>query len=253
MDDVRNVMRRVVLGSMTVIALLLSGCGGGDSAPTTSGGEGAETAALTKDNIAQVVSAAQLEAGSVRMTTVSSLGGQELTGEGALVFDADGGSVRMEMTMNLPGVGEVSTKLIGEDLYSSNPADPGTWIKMSLADLADLAGQDMTAFDPNTQLERWQDSITVFEQSGDPIEIDGTPATPYEIVIEMDEAAADSELGELNATMWIGQDDLIRRMELDMEGNLIRVDYTDWGADITIEAPAESDVVSPDQLGGGLG
>ena len=116
-------------------------------------------------------------------------------------------------------------------------------------------GDILDNVDPAKQLEQLKDAVTSFEKKGAAKEIDGVQAQPYEVVVDGSKVSAAAGLeGQgaqgvpetLTYTMFIGPDNLPRRIATDIAGTSMTLDYSKWGEDVEVEAPAKSEITDKD-------
>ena len=257
--------------SAATLALVLSAgftlaaCGGDDagaggSGDTSSVGEDAGTE-LTKENFFTEVTKAQQQAGTSHLEMAFGVGGQEVTASGDVSVGETPTDSAMSLTMDLGGQGGIEMRLVDGVLYlNMGPMSQNKFAKVDLTDPDDPIGQQfgglLDTVDPSKQLEQLQDSITGFEQEGEAKELDGVDALPY--VVTVDSSAIAEQLGaagagaqaqvpeELVYTMWVGPDNLPRRISMDVAGTAMTLDYSKWGEDVSIEAPPADEVTEQD-------
>ncbi len=135
--------------------------------------------------------------------------------------------------------------------------DPGMgadekYFKLDLNDPDNPLGQSFTTqLDPKAMVEQFEDGLTSVTYQGEQ-DVDGESADAYEVNVDAAEVlkAQGQELPEgvdlpeeFSYTVYFA-DDLFRRMEMDMGSTLgsVTMDFTDWGKDVSIEAPPASQV-----------
>lgn len=244
---------RTRLGLVVVGGLLLgllSSCGEPDK--------------LTAKTLFPQVSAAQTKAGSshIAMKLVAN-GGQTFTSNGQMKVGKNAEDTAMVMTVpgDSGGLGSIELRLVDRNFYIRLGAlTQGKFAKIDLTDksnpIAQQYGDIIKNVDPARQVQLYQDAITAFDASGKPVEIDGVKTQPYKITIDPKKAGSlksfskDIPLPErLNFTLYVGPDDLPRRMISVVPGGAgsstrLQMDYTKWGEKVTIEAPSKSNVVA---------
>jgi hypothetical protein len=216
-----------------------------------------------------------------------------LTAEGVFDKDAGDLTIDLSNiapgTPQTPALGELHMLYTTENghtvVYAGLPALEGvlpggkTWIKADVDRLAQLAGVNLgqslgqATQNPADVLELLRAAGTVEEAGHDTI--DGTPATLYHATIDLQKAAEakgvpdelvqrmlDSGITpQIPVDVWIGDDGLLRqvRMEYDASSNgqpislLLTMTLSDWGTDVTVEAPADEQVFDATELAGALG
>lgn len=244
--------------------------GGGDTSVV---GEEADTE-LTQENFFEEIAAAQIEAGTSHVVMQIGAEGQEFSAEGDIVSGETAEDSAMSMTMDLSesGAGQVEMRLVDNVFYMNfGPMTQNKFAEIDLEDENNPLGQQFGSIvenvDPAQQLEQLEGAVTSFEQTGDAIELDGVQATPYEVTVDssaltesMGAAGEDLPEGslpeEVTYSMFVGPDNLIRRMVIDVAGTATQLDFTKWGEDVTIEKPADDEISDEDpfgQMGGAAG
>lgn len=259
-------MGAVVL--MTGFGLVACGSddgGSGNGGDSTEVGEESGTE-LTQDNFFAETTKAQLEAGSSHMTM--STGGQaEMAAEGDILLSEDPKKTRMSMTMSMDGVSTGSSmemRLVDGIFYMNlGEMSGGKFTKMDLTDESNPMGgqfnQMIENMDPARQLEAVEKAVTGFEQKGEPQEMDGVEATPYVITVDTEKVMEQfdgADTGgtqmpdEIVYTMYVGPDNLPRRISTELMGQKVDIDYSKWGEDVSVEAPSDDEISDEDPFGG---
>lgn len=246
----------------------LAACGGDDTGSggdTSSVGEKADTE-LTQENFFTEVTKAQQDAGTSHVEMAFGVGGQDIEASGDVSTGKTAADSAMSMTMTLGAQGEMEMRLIDGVLYMNmGSMSQNKFAKIDLKDesnpLGEQYGSLLDSVDPSKQIEQMQDAVTGFEQKGEAEELDGVEATPY--VVTVDSSKLTEQLGAtgqdaaqvpetLTYTMYVGPDNLPRRILMDVAGTKMTMDYSKWGEDVTIEAPAKDQISDVDlsQMGG---
>jgi hypothetical protein len=222
---------------------------GTDAAPAVAEGEEIEPDAFMK-----VFEGAFEDATTVHMTMDMSTAAGEMTGEGDADYTQN--PVDMQLTMSggmMPGSG-IEAVMVDGVMYMKIPgmgADE-KYFKLDLNDPDNPLGQSFTTqLDPKAMFEQFEDGLTSVTYQGEQ-DVDGESADAYEVNVDAAEVlkAQGQEVpegvdlpDEFSYTVYFA-DDLFRRMEMDMGSTLgsVTMDFTDWGKDVTIEAPPASQV-----------
>ncbi len=238
--------------------------GASNSSSSSASADAAPAAELTKDNFATEIGKAMTAAGSVHVTLTSS-GSVGLEAEGDQVVGT-GDDAKLSMTMSAGGQ-QFEMRMLDQKLYF----DMGeiTKNKFAVIDLTDTDDPIVKQFggiaeqtDLSTQFEAFGDAVTKLEQEGDPVKIDGVETTPYQLTVDAKKAAAaqgqtlPSGVGDTFAyTFYLDDDHLVRRLKSEVMGQGITMDFTDWGKDVTVEKPKDSEISDVDlsELMGGAG
>lgn len=172
------------------------------------------------------------------------------------------GVIYLKMPSGMPGMPSTD---------SSKP-----WIKMDLNDMAGASGMDMSKMmeqnDPTKMLELLEESgeLTGTEQT----QVDGRPATKYSFDVDFKKMMEQyggglGQMGDMGGLemdsvpmdVWINAENLPVQFTIDMSGVMqkamesagapagakfdnasVTAKYTDWGTDVNVEAPPESEI-----------
>lgn len=257
------------LSVLTVAALGLTACASdapADAAPSSvaaSPAPAVETPEapvfLTVDDFVQRTAAASDGMSSVHMTMVMEAEGETMNADADVVMRGDAADLRM--TMEIPEVGSVEMIVVGGAAYMTlGDLTGGKFLDLT-ADAADnpfagMADELTGSFDAKSTA-KLAGAVRSVEPAGDPVEIDGVLAQPYVVVV--DGAAAVAMLGdeadtaqvpdEITYTYWIGEDDLMRRLVAEMPEGSVQMEYSAWGADVTVTAPTPDQIMDAAALG----
>ncbi|MEV7397482.1 LppX_LprAFG lipoprotein [Aeromicrobium sp. NPDC092404] len=256
------------IASLVLVAgLTLSACGGkddsGDKNESTNTGGGGKTS-LTQANFSQVLAQSQAKAKSAHVTMTIGVGGQEIEAEGDVAVGETAADSALSMTMDMGGT-QLDMRLVDEIMYMNMGAmTEDKYLKIDLNDksnpFAKQYGQIMDQMDPAKQMDQFKDAVTSFEKKGEPQKIDGVDAQPYVVKVDTTKikafkdlpAASRSQVPEtIVYTMYVGSDDLLRRMEFELAGSKSTMNYSKWGEPVDVEAPPADEISDKDisQLG----
>lgn len=250
-------------------ALTLSACGdkddtsAGDDKPASSAATSSSPKeAMTKETFFPTLIAAQQKAGTSHMTMNIGAAGQTITAEGDVKTGKSLNDTAMSLTMDMgaAGLGDLKMVIIDGAFYMNlGSMTQGKYAKIDLSDQNNAFGKQFTQLadqmDPSKQLAQFQTAVTSFAKKGSPEKIDGVDAQPYELVLDTSKieafknlpAEASSSVPEtLTYLMYLGPDDLPRRMVFEVAGSKSQIDYSKWGEDVDIKAPSASEVSDQD-------
>ncbi len=254
----KSLKRALAITSISAVAVLgLTGCG--DDAATKSPASSeqqaetpaADSGALTQENFAERIGAAQLAAGSVHNEMTMTAGGQATTMSADLQLAEDPSQLKMSMSMSAPSaidmilvdsvlymnMGEMTqNKFVATDLNSPEAAQFSSMLSQS---------------NPQQQMEIFADALTDFSVSDETVEIDGVETYEYNLTLDtaalLSAQGLSTESAELPETMTyvmnVGTDDLPRRIVMDLNGTTAESNFTQWGEAVTIEAPAADQII----------
>jgi hypothetical protein len=255
--------------SVVVLSLGLTACGGDDDATSDSVGSSTADAPrtvaggesdLTKDSFFTSVSDAQNGARTSHVAMTIGTSEQTITAEGDVEVGATIADTSMAVTMDMSaaGLGEIDLRLVDEVFYIDlGEMTGGKFAKSDLDDpddpIARQFGSLSAQFDPAKQLASFGDAVKSFKRSGDAEQIDGVQAQPYEMVLDTESIAGMSGLvaggglpETLTYTMFIGPDNLPRRVTADIATGSFTLDYSRWGEEVDIQAPGDDEISDVD-------
>lgn len=265
------------LSSIAAVVLLagltLSACGDKDdpaadkpSAKAAGGGE----VALTKANFTQVLADSQAKAKSAHVDMTIGVGGQSIKAEGDLAIGSSPADGAMTMTMDMGSSMKMDMRLVDKVLYMNmGQVTEGKFVKVDLTDesnpLTKQYGQILDQMDPAKQIDQLKSAITSFEKKGEAKTLDAVKTQPYVVTVDTSKVKAFADLPAASKsqvpdtivyTMYIGSDDLPRRIVFDLAGSKSTMDYSKWGEPVDIKAPAAGEISDKDLsalMGGAAG
>ena len=251
-------MRRLLLAPLSAL-LVLTGCG--DSGTPTS-----------VDSLTPVQAIAQVgertsAAGTSRfaITTTVDAGGEEIRigGEGAFALDGSKGQLSLE----IPGAGEVSLRLLDGTAYLQVPQAPG-WYSVPFEK---LAGSSLaTSTDPTSSLDQLAGASSDVEEVGTE-DVRGEETTRYRGTLDMEKALAsatgpqkaalEKSLASLKETKvpfdaWIDGEGRMRKLtqsltveQMGQTGTAeVTLEFYDFGTQVDVAAPPAAEVQDGTQL-----
>lgn len=266
------------IASTVVLALGVTACGSGDDQAQDAAPKKAAAASATPSSPAttspaddapvdatqaaffQSITDAQVEARSSHVEMTIDGAGTAITAQGDVAVGRTPADTVMSMTMDTgaTGMGTVSMILVDKVLYVNAGGLTGDKygaidLDSSSSMIAQQFGSITEQLDPSQQLEQFQKALTSLEKKGKPETIDGVEAQPYELTIDpskmVDLGAGGAAVPKtLTYTLYIGPDDLLRRITASVAGSTVRADYSRWGEKVDVEAPP-ADQISQDALG----
>jgi len=226
---------------------------------------------LTQANFFDEVTEAQTKAGTTHIAMALEVAGQAIKADGDLSVGEKATDTAMAMTMESgqAGLGSLEMRLIDQTFYLNfGPMTSNKFAKVDLTDESNPIGKQYAeivgSIDPAQQFKEFEGAVKTFEKKGKVIELDGVKAQPYVIVVDSSKlpaakgAASESLPKDLEYTMYIGPDNLPRRVLTDMPGvagsgsTTMTINYTKWGEEVSITKPKASEITDKDffsQLG----
>ena len=256
------------LSSLTVVALLLgitlSACGDEKAKEDATGDKTEKSSAsattLTRANFTKTLSSSQSKAKSAHVDMTIGVGGQTVKAQGDIAVGKTAADSAMTMTMDMGSSMKVDMRLVDATLYMNmGQMTQDKFVKIDLTDESNPLGKQFSQLtdqmDPSKQLAQLEEAVTKFEKKGEPQKIDGVDTQPYAVTVDTSKlkamadlpASATSQMPKtIDYTMYVGTDELLRRMEFDMAGSKAQIDYSKWGEPVDILAPAAGDISDQD-------
>jgi len=261
-------MRRSFVAGILVV-LTLAACGSGSTGKATGSGSSKVSTVALVAGAADAAAAARTAKLSGSMTIAISGRQVDVPIDGAIDFERQAASLRVDMSKLGQGVmsGAMEIRIVDGSMYMNMGALLGARADALLGG-KDWIGVDMSGLGADSGTQNPADMLQSLRGAGDVREvghatIDGTETTQYhadidvakamEKVPEKYRASAAAGMKVLGTTfpidVWIDGDGLPRRFEIDIEipgkGSVKEsIDYTDFGADVSIDAPPADQVQS---------
>jgi hypothetical protein len=187
--------------------------------------------------------------------------GSTMDAKGDLAFRGKRSEMAMVMDGAAFGAGTVEMRVVDRVAYLSMPpmTPEGKFVEIRPGDpdspLAGLTGQ--MHLDPRESVKAFRTGLREVTFVG--VEsVDGEDLERYRVTVDVEAAAKAQGVPPMAGApktvdydMWLDEDALMRRMELDMSGVTMQMELSAWGEPVTIEAPARKDVVqAPDHMRG---
>lgn len=246
-----------VLAAATMSFGLLAGCG-----QQAASNDVRSVAELTDDSFASTVASAVDDAGSAHVAAEGTLMGMPLMLEG----DVASGESPDDLTLALASSdGGLDIRLVDQVLYAkADPFTGGQFLSVDLTDSDDPLVARVESFKEKVDVQGLLDdldgAISVEASGEEPQTLDGVETTAYAVTVETEKLAEGSGANgvppTVEFTVYVGADDLPRRIVMDDRGTPITVDFSAWGEPVEVDAPAAdqiSDQSASDLLGGFLG
>lgn len=225
-----------------------------------------EVVELTAENLVETIAAAQQEAATYDFALTSAGAGYAMQASGSARL-LGSGETELAMVLTGPQTGDMEIRLVGGLVYLSlGEVTQGKFLQIDPNDPSDpfaaVAGNLADQADPTKGMAKSQAAIIGVTKSGDPQQMDGVLAQPYEVVIdttmlppEARAAFAEAEAAGLTlpATItyvyWMGPDNLIRMLSFDLLGTSSEMTFTNWGSGAPISVPSADQVTTEAPFG----
>jgi hypothetical protein len=259
-----------------VMAVSLAGCGDeaapADATPATATAtEDVGTSATPSEVVlAAASSSAEAATANFSLQVDATAAGQNVSVSGDGQMDSARGALAMDLTTEVPGREPVSMRQVVVDgiVYLSGiPGAPeGQWVQVSLEELGGVSGSQFGGgSDPAQQLQLLQQVSDDVQEAGTE-EINGVPTTKYTGTVDLQKAADAAEqqapgsaatlkqqyeqlgLTTVPFEVFIDEDGRPARMTTTVSGSMqgqdlkvvSTIDFTEWGTDVDIQAPADA-------------
>lgn len=236
-----------------------SGSPAADGTPSTreSSGDASATAGeLTKDNVVQRLTAAQRKAQTSRVRMNIEAQGQKsvATGQVRAGSSIKDSAVAMSIDASSAGVGVMEMRIVDGAFYLKfGDMTQGKFVLMDPeADdpLADQLTNLLEQVNPTNQVKQFDEALRSFKRTGSPKTIDGVSTQAYELVLDTGKlarvpgaSASDKKLPKtMTYTVFVGPDDLPRRISATIVGLAFTANYTGWGEPVDIEKPTADEI-----------
>ncbi len=229
---------RLVLVAAVAASVALAGCAGIPSGRAGSGGRPDSAAGQRAQAFVARLEAAAAEQGTVEVL----FSGDTVDGSGYMLLGSDpAGNYVLNM-------GETNTELVvvdGTAYFKDGSVSSARWASMP------AQGAAVTqAFTPQGVFGAMRNGATSVEDLG-PDDLYGTPTTLYELVVHHSGARSASGVQPAMATaddpdtvysLWVGEGDLTRRVEVLTQGGDLILEYGRWGESMEVVAPPADEV-----------
>jgi hypothetical protein len=190
---------------------------------------------------------AQIAAGTVHME--GTLGGA-VTMSGVMDFAAGSPAMDMKMSGGQLG-GDARMILVDQTMYMQVPGTGmgDKFLKIDTSDPDSPLAKSMQSMDPSTSFRAFE-AVTSLERVGQE-KIAGVDTTHYKVTIDtarslkaqgVDPRQAGALPDEVRYDVWVGEDNLARKMVTSREMGGLEVMLTEWGEPVQIEAPPPGQV-----------
>ncbi len=257
-----------------VVLTLLSGCGGGSdtTADEASASESVSSAVPSQDETAsesaapveeqsggydaqELLTAMKAAVAKHQSThlTLTADGAQAMTGEGDVSYAGDSTVMQMKMKSPSLGDGTIEVRLVDGTMYMAMPpmTPAGKFFKIDTKDpnspFGNLGG--ITQGDPLATFDAFDAGLkkAVYVGAED---VDGEQMDHYVLTVDAAKAAKAQGTpaagqGDITYDLWLDDQDLMRRMQLDVPGGGGMTITTDhWGEPVKVKAPPASAIIS---------
>lgn len=235
-----------------------------DAAETTGEDEGGEAAPAAGEEIAPADFVAMLQEPGTEMLSTYEMNMTMKAGSEDMVMtglvDLSGDSPKMDMQMQIPGAGDMQMVMADGRLFMAMPGvtEEGKFMEVPEEQLGDAATA-LDDVDITAQYADWEKTAKSVVLVGEE-DVDGETMRRYEVTMDgaamaeqladaagetaADAAAATAGLDEdMVYDIWLDEDNLMRRMVMEVAGIVTEMTIDKWGEPVTIDVPADSDLM----------
>lgn len=231
------------LAAATLSFGLLTGCG-----QQTAASDLRPVAELTEDSFVSSMTSAVTDAGSAHVSAEGTLMGMPLALEG----DVTGGEERQDFALALTSAdGGIDIRLVDQVAYAKvNPFTGGQFLSLDLTDAQDPLVAQLDSFtdkvDVESLLSDLHGAISVEAATDEGRTLDGVETTAYDVTVDTARLAksdvASRGPASIELTVYVGADDLPRRVVMDDGSSPITVDFSAWGEPVEVSAPSAGEI-----------
>jgi hypothetical protein len=248
------------------LAAALSACGGNADKGNADNAGTQQEKTVSLVDLAKSIGDETADASSAHMKITAQAAGQDINGEGDLKFGSEDAAMNMDITT--PD-GTISMVFVDGVLYMKLPKEPEPgkpWVKIDpnsdnavAKSLSGLNDQLSKNADPRAALKEFEKSGTITATKKETL--DGKETTHYTITVDVQKMADNQTdptqkkamqdiiaagMKNFPVDVWVDDKDLPVRFAMqtptpDGKGGTttvnIKVDYSDWGKPVTVEAP----------------
>ena len=259
--------RALVSATVPVVLLALAGCGGDDASTASSSSTSASSTASASSppgsptgsaaGAGEAVSgeafAGVLKDAFAKATTAKiemDLGGSAGSAQGEADYTKNPPEIAMTMTLADLG-GDVDVRMVSGTMYMKAATFGDKWVSVPLDDPDGPLGSISGLFDMTKTLETFAGAVTSATHASE--DVDGESLEHYTATVDTQKLLRSmpelsSAAGSLPETMtqewWFGDDGLIRKFSGGFGSTDMTMTFSDWGDDVSIEAPPSDDVTS---------
>jgi hypothetical protein len=263
--------------AVPVLLVALAGCSGAETTSTsaepsesTTAAEPSEEAgasdteagdpggAWDEETLVPAMKAALAEQETAHVTMTTSAGGQSFTAEGDLAFRGAQQDMRLTMDGAALGAESVEVRLVDRVLYLAMPpmTPKGKFLEVRPEDKSSpMSGMldQMGTLDPRETFGAFEKGLREVRFVGEE-SVDGEDLQHYRLTVDFQAAAKAQGMPRtqgmpktLDYDMWLDDDALMRRIEMDVQQVRTEMEMADWGEPVSIEPPAAEDIVKTPQ------
>jgi hypothetical protein len=198
---------------------------------------------LTKDNLVATMLAAMRAKKTAHMEMEI---GSSVGADADVRYSGDGTDMRMSMDI---GPTKAEVILVDGVVYMQQSAG-AKYVKIDKDTPGNTVGL-LSGLSPDSSIAAMDGALKKVEYAGT-AKVDGDTVSKYHVTADAaamaDSLGGASALGDLpdtvNYDLYVDHDQLMRRIDMDLDDQMVKVLISDWGKAVDIKAPAASEVLS---------
>ena len=225
----------------------------GEPAGGSRSDDGAGEGSWDAETLVPATVAAMAEQESSRFTMTTSGGGTDVAAEGVMSYGDDGQDMAMTMSGATLGAESMEMRVVDGVVYLSMPpmTPKGRFLEIRPDDQGSpFAGMlDQMQVDPRESMEAFEEGLRAVEFLGEE-SVDGESLERYRLTVDFAAAAEAQGMPRMQGApktveydLWVDEDALMRRMEMDMMQVSVVMEMSEWGEPVTVKAPARRQIV----------
>ena len=260
-------VRRVATSAAaTTLVLTLAACGGSDDKASDTSSSSTTSASATPSASSGKLSGQEFSAilknALDKATTAHlamDLGGSTGTAEGDVDYTKTPPEAALKMSIAELG-GDVEVRMVGGTLYMKSSSFGDKWVSAALDDPNSPLGSLGQQLDMTKTLQNFADAVVSATDEGSE-SVDGDSLEHYKATVDtqklLSSMSSSDGASSLPKTMdqdwWFDGDGLLRKFSADFGGQALTMTLSNWGEDVSIEAPPSGQVTQMPMTGSGGG
>lgn len=225
--------------------------GAKESAPPSS------TTDLTQDNFLERTTNAMLKAKSYHVDMTAEAGGTNVVFGGDMRTSDDPSEIVAEMTIPIDAAGtKMGMRVVDGKMYMQLPQTQGKWLVLDNS-IPGFEGieDNLSQIDVLGTMNETKDNnsaIQKFTAEPNSETIDGVSTTKLTLVFDakqyMDEKW-DASIGDtVTMIYFVGPEDLIRRIIMELGPSVVTMDMSNWGEPLDVTAPSADEIITFEEM-----
>ena len=225
--------------------------GAKESAPPSSATD------LTQDNFLERTTNAMLKAKSYHVDMTAEAGGTNVVFGGDMRTSDDPSEIVAEMTIPIDAAGtKMGMRVVDGKMYMQLPQTQGKWLVLDNS-IPGFEGieDNLSQIDVLGTMNETKDNnsaIQKFTAEPNSETIDGVSTTKLTLVFDakqyMDEKWDASSGDTVTMIYFVGPEDLIRRIIMELGPSVVTMDMSNWGEPLDVTAPSADEIITFEEM-----